>query len=187
MHVSLPPVRHRHNVSEFLRMAQAGILAEDERVELIDGDLIDMTPIGSRHAGAVSRLTRLFGAGVGAQAIVSVQNPVQLDRYSLPQPDLALLRPRADFYAESHPQPADVLLIVEVAEASLDYDRDTKVPLYARHGIAEAWLLDVAGRCLTVYRSPGPDGYGQQRRVLSAESISPVLLPAVFIDLAGLL
>lgn len=113
-------------------MAQAGILAEDDRVELIDGDLIDMRPIGSRHAGAVSRLTSLFGAGVGAEAIVSVQNPVQLDRYSQPQPDLALLRPRADFYAESHPQPADVLLIVEVAEASLDYDRDVKVPLYAR-------------------------------------------------------
>ena len=168
-------------------MAQAGILAEDDRVELIDGDLIDMTPSSSHHAGAVSRLTSLFGARVGAEAIVSVQNPVQLDRYSQPQPDLALLRPRADFYAESHPQPADVLLIVEVAEASLDYDRDVKVPLYARHGVAEVWLLDVAGRCLTVYRSPGPDGYGQQRCVQNAESISPVLLPTVVVDLAGLL
>jgi len=168
-------------------MAQAGILAEDDRVELIDGDLIDMTPIGSRHAGAVSRLTRLFGAAVGADAIVSVQNPVQLDRYSQPQPDLALLRPRADFYAQSHPQPADVLLIVEVAEASLDYDRDVKVPLYARHGIPEVWLLDVAGGCLTVYRAPGPDGYGQQRRITRAEPISPALLPAAVVELTDLL
>lgn len=168
-------------------MAQAGILVEDDRVELIDGDLIDMAPIGSRHAGTVSRLTRLFGAAVGADAILSVQNPVQLDRYSQPQPDIALLRPRADFYAESHPQAADVLLIVEVAEASLDYDRDVKVPLYARHGVPEVWLLDVAGRSLTVYRAPGPDGYGEQRRIGSAESIGPVLLPAVVIDLAGVL
>ncbi len=168
-------------------MAQAGVLAEDDRLELIDGDLIDMTPIGSRHAGAVSRLTRLFGAAVGADAIVSVQNPVQLDYYSQPQPDLALLRPRADFYSESHPQPADVLLIVEVAEASLDYDRDVKVPLYAHHGVPEVWLVDVAGRGMTVYRAPGPDGYGQQRCVQNAESIWPVTLPAVVIDLAGLL
>jgi len=168
-------------------MALAGILAEDDRLELIDGDLIDMTPIGSRHAGAVSRLTRLFGAAVGADAIVSVQNPVQLDRYSQPQPDLALLRSRADFYAQSHPQPADVLLIVEVAEASLNYDRDVKVPLYARHGIPEVWLLDVAARCLTVFRAPGSDGYGEQRRIVSAESISPALLPAAVIDLTGLL
>lgn len=168
-------------------MAQAGVLAEDDRLELIDGDLIDMTPIGSRHAGAVSRLTRLFGAAVGADAIVSVQNPVQLDHYSQPQPDLALLRPRADFYSESHPQPADVLLIVEVAEASLDYDRGVKVPLYAHHGVPEVWLVDVAGRSMTVYRAPGPDGYGEQRRIGSAESIWPVTLPAVVIDLAGLL
>ena len=168
-------------------MALAGILAEDDRLELIDGDLIDMTPIGSRHAGAVSRLTRLFGAAVGADAIVSVQNPVQLDRYSQPQPDLALLRSRADFYAQSHPQPADVLLIVEVAEASLNYDRDVKVPIYARHGIPEVWLLDVAARCLTVFRAPGSDGYGEQRRIVSAESISPALLPAAVVDLTGLL
>lgn len=168
-------------------MAQAGILAEDDRLELIDGDLIDMTPIGSRHAGAVKRLASLLGSAVREAAIVSVQDPVQLDRYSQPQPDLALLRPRADFYAQSHPQPADVLLIVEVAEASLDYDRDVKVPLYARHNIPEVWLLDVAGRCLTVYRAPGPDGYGEQRRIGSAESIWPALLPAAVVDLTDLL
>jgi Uma2 family endonuclease len=129
MQLSSPPVRHRLSASEFERMAQAGILAEDERVELIDGDLIDMTPVGSRNAGAVSRLTRAFSVAVGGDAMVSVQNPIRLDRHSQPQPDLALLRPRADFYADAHPQPADVLLIVEVAEASLDYDRDVKVPL----------------------------------------------------------
>lgn len=168
-------------------MAQAGILAEDDRLELIDGDLIDMTPIGSRHAGAVKRLASLLGGAVRGTAIVSVQDPIQLDRYSQPQPDLALLRPRADFYAQSHPQPADVLLVVEVAEASLDYDRDVKVPLYARHGVPEVWLLDVAGRCMTVYRAPGPDGYGQQRRITRAEPISPALLPAAVVDLTDLL
>ena len=168
-------------------MARAGILAEDDRLELIDGDLIDMAPIGSRHAGAVKRLASLLHVAVRGTAVVSVQDPVQIDRHSQPQPDIALLRPRADFYAESHPQPADVLLIVEVAEASLDYDRDVKVPLYARHGVPEVWLLDVAGRSLTVYRAPGTDGYGEQRRIVGAESISPVLLPAAVIDLAGLL
>ena len=186
MNVSSPPVRHRLSVNEFERMAQAGILAEDERVELIEGDLIDMTPIGSRHAGAVSRLTRAFSLAVGADVIVSVQNPIRLDRYSQPQPDLALLRPRADFYAEAHPQPADVLLIVEVAEASLAYDRDVKIPLYARHGIPEVWLLDVAGRCLTAHRAPGPDGYGEQRHIVEAQPLAAALLPAAVIDLAGL-
>lgn len=187
MNVSSPPVRHRHSVSEFQRMAQAGIVVEDDRIELIDGDLIDMAPIGSRHAGAVKRLASLLHATARGTAVVSVQDPLQIDSYSQPQPDIALLRSRADFYAESHPQPADVLLIVEVAEASLNYDRDVKVPLYARHGIPEVWLLDVAGRCLTVFRAPGSDGYGEQRRIVSAESISPVLLPAAVIDLTGLL
>lgn len=168
-------------------MAQAGILAEDERVELIEGDLIDMTPIGSRHAGAVKRLASLLNAAVRGTAIVSVQDPIRLDRHSQPQPDLALLRPRADFYAEAHPQPADVLLIVEVAEASLDYDRDVKIPLYARYGIPEVWLLDVAGRSLTVYREPGSAGYAAQSRILKAGPLAPVLLSAAVVDLTGLL
>ncbi len=168
-------------------MAQAGILAEDDRVELIDGDLIDMTPIGSRHAGAVKRFASLLNAAARGTAIVSVQDPIHLGPYSQPQPDLALLRPRVDYYAQSHPQPADVLLIVEVADASLDYDRDVKVPLYARHGIPEVWLLDLNARCLSVLRRSAPDGYGEQRRITSAESLCAALLPAAIIDLDGLL
>ncbi len=180
-------LKHRITVHDYHRMGETGVLAPDARVELIEGEIFDMAPIGKSHASIVDRLNRLFVLAVGERAIVRVQGPVLMGEHSEPEPDLTLLRPRADYYREFAPVAADVLLIVEVAEASLDYDRDVKVPLYAHHGVPEVWLVDVAGRSMTVYRAPGPDGYGEQRRIGSAESIWPVTLPAVVIDLAGLL
>ena len=122
-------------------MGQAGILGEDDRLELLEGEIVEMAPIGSRHQSVVDRLTRLFSNRVGDAAVVRVQGPVRLGDDSEPQPDLLLLRRRADFYATAHPGPEDVLLLVEVPDTSTEYDREVKLPLYARHGIAEVWLV----------------------------------------------
>lgn len=159
-----PPRRHRLSVQAYRRMAEAGILAPDARTELIEGEILDMPPIGSRHAGTVKHLVRLLQhaidhAGVADAPILQVQDPVVLDEHSMPQPDLALLRARPDFYKSAHPTAGDVLLIIEIADASLRYDTEVKLPLYARHGIAEVWVLDVDGQRLTRHREPGPGGY----------------------------
>ncbi len=129
--------RRMFTTDEFHRMAAAGILSEDDRVELIDGEIVQMSPIGSPHASCVDRLTALFVRRFGRRAIIRVRNPIVLSRHSEPQPDLAVLKLRTDFYAEKHPGPSDVLLVVEVADTSADYDRLTKVALYARAGIPE--------------------------------------------------
>jgi len=148
------PRRHRLTVADYYRMAEVGILDSEARVELIDGEIIDMAPPGSPHAAAVMYLTEVLVRAVGGRASVLAQNPVRLGEYSEPQPDLALLRRRDDFYRERHPQPDDVLLIVEVAASSLRFDRKKKIPLYARHGIPEMWLVDLGGRRLVRYRAP---------------------------------
>jgi Uma2 family endonuclease len=152
--------RHRLNVDDYYRMAEAGILGEDDRVELIDGELIDMAPIGQGHAATVNRLNRALVMAFGDQAIVSVQNPVRLNRFSEPQPDFAVFRPRADFYETGErPGPLDTLLVIEVADSSLRYDRAVKLPLYARAGIGEVWIVDLHRRVVDVHRTPAGDGY----------------------------
>jgi len=142
-------------------MAEVGILRADERVELIDGEIIDMAPTGSPHSAVVSRLAALFQPATRDLAIVWSQSSVRLDDFSQPEPDLALLRRRTDFYWSAHPRAADVLLIVEVAESSLRYDREVKLPLYARHNIPETWLVDINGRQLTRHRRPMHGRYTQ--------------------------
>ena len=153
------PRRHRLTVADYYRMAEVGILDAESRVELIDGDIIDMAPPGSPHAGTVAYLTEVLVRAVNGRATVLAQNPVRLSDFSEPQPDLALLRRRDDFYRERHPQPDDVLLIVEIAATSLRFDRDTKLPLYARHGIPEMWLVDLGGQRLSRYRAPQNGSY----------------------------
>ncbi len=135
--------RYRFTVEDYHKMAEVDILGEDDRVELIDGEIIEMAPIGRLHAVCVVRLTDLFGETLRRRAIVWAQNPIGLGERSEPQPDLALLRWRPNFYADADPRPEDVLLIIEVADTSLAYDRDIKVPLYARAGIPEVWLVDL--------------------------------------------
>jgi hypothetical protein len=156
-------VRHRFSVEDYYRMAEAGILTESSRVELIEGEIVEMTAIGSRHAACVKRLMHLLTARVGERAVVSVQDPVRLSAFSEPQPDLALLRPRDDFYARAHPGPQDTLLVIEVAETSAALDRGVKGPLHARAGIAEMWLADLEQDVVEVFRDPSAEGYRAAR------------------------
>jgi Uma2 family endonuclease len=153
------PRRHRLTVDDYYRMAEVGILDPEARVELIDGEIIDSAPPGSPHAGTVNYLTEVLMRAVESRATVIAQHPVRLDEYSEPQPDLALLRRRDDFYRERHPRAADVFLIIEVAASSLRFDRKRKQPLYARHGIPEMWLVDLGGRRLVRYRAPEQGSY----------------------------
>ena len=155
-------------------MAEAGIFRADDRVELVEGVIVDMTPIGSRHAAVVARLDSMLSRVVGDEAIVWVQNPIVVGGDSEPQPDVALLRYRDDFYAPSHPTPTDVFLVMEVADASLRYDRDVKIPLYARHGVPEAWLLDLQARTLTVYSEPSVSGY---KTAVNPEDMRKISVP----------
>ena len=145
-----------------------------------------MAPIGSGHGGTVKKLNRLVQAAVGDRAVVSVQDPVRLSDTSEPQPDVMVLRPRDDMYTASHPSPAEVLLVIEVADTSLEFDRSVKVPLYARHGITEVWLVDLRNRLLTVHRKP-KDGIYRDTRTTGAPGVLELSqLAGVSVDLGGL-
>ena len=157
--MALPLTRRRFTVSEYYRMAESGILTEDDRVELIHGEIVEMAPIGRRHAAGVDRVADLFFHRFADGAIIRVQNPVRLDEYSEPEPDVALLRRCADYYEAGHPTPADVLLLVEIADTSTAADRQVKIPLYARSGIPEVWLVGLNEDTIGVYPE-FIDGYG---------------------------
>ena len=180
------PRRHRLTVSDYYRMAEVGILAPDARVELIEGDIIDMVPPGSLHAATVRRLHENFSRATGDSATVLAQDPVRLSDLSEPQPDLALLRRREDFYSERHPQPADVFLVVEVADSSLRFDRDTKVSLYAVHGIAEMWLVDLRGQRLIRHRVPRQGSYTLVDEPDLGVPLELAALPGIDVDLRRL-
>ncbi len=167
----------RFTVSEYYRMAEAGILTEDDRVELIEGEIIQMSPIGRLHAGTVDRLNHLFVVRLGDVAQVRVQNPLHLDEYTEPQPDLALLVPRPDFYSSGHPSAPDVLLVIEVADSSIDFDREVKIPLYAQRGVSEAWLVDLNAGTVTTFRDPAPEGYRTIVTLRGGESIAAQAFP----------
>lgn len=169
---------HRFTVTDFYRMADVGILGPEDRVELIDGEVVEMNPIGSRQAACVRRLNQLLSAGAQG-AIVSVQDPVRLGDLSEPQPDLAILRPRKDFYSGSHPTPADVLLLVEVADSSLAFDLEIKLPLYAASGIPEVWIVDLQQSKVTSFSAPESGRYEQIRQFLPNERMAPLHLPDV--------
>ena len=182
------PQKHRLTVGEYYRMAETGILAPDARVELIEGEIIDKSPIGSMHAGQVSRLAEIFTLALVERAIVRVQSPLALDDYNEPEPDISLLRYREDFYTGGHPRPEDVWLVVEVADTTLKYDRGVKLPLYAAHGIPEFWLLDIPDKRLLVHRDPDPANRSYRRVEVpdSLKSIALAALPDVKLDLSGL-
>ena len=156
-----PPAKRLFNVDEYYAMAQAGILGEDDRVELIQGEIVVMSPVGSRHAGCVKALAALLFGAAGQRAVISVQDPLRLEESTEPEPDLAVLAWRADSYRGRHPEPRDTYLVVEVADSSLDLDREVKLPLYARHGVPEVWAVDLRANCIERYRSPGTDGYDE--------------------------
>lgn len=174
------PHRHAITTAEYLRMGEAGVFAPDARLELVEGEIIEMAPIGSPHAGTVAILTRLLGRTVGDLALVWVQNPLLLiGERSMLQPDLALLKPRADSYTRSHPGAADVFLVVEVSDTTLRFDLSTKIPLYARAGIGEAWVVDLEARAVRVFREPDPSGYRTSFAVSGDNKVACGSLPAV--------
>jgi len=158
-------------------MAETGILRPSERVELINGELIVMTPIGPRHGAVVDRVTRTFITLAGDSAIVRTQGTVVLDRFFAPEPDIALLRPRDDYYIANNPSAEDVLLIVEVADSSLEYDTTTKLHLYAIVGIAEYWVADLQSERLLIHSEPSGDTYAKVRELHRGDTVAPVLLP----------
>lgn len=166
-------------VGEYHRMAEAGILTEDDRVELIRGEIVQVSPIGSRHAACVDRFTQNLVPQVIGRAIVRVQSPIQVSEDSEPQPDLVLLKLQPDFYATRHPQPDDVLLVVEVADTTAEFDRNVKIPLYGQAGIPESLLVDLGTELIEDYQDPSPHGYRTVRIFRPGESITLSTLPNV--------
>jgi len=173
------PQRHPISVEEYLRMGEGNVFAPDARLELIEGEIIEMAPIGSPHAGTVAILTRLFGRAARDAAVVWVQNPVRMGERSMPQPDVVLLKPRADMYTRSHPSAADVLLLIEVSDATLRFDVSTKVPLYAHAGVVETWVVDIENARVQVFRDPGADGYRTSFVVSGSNRVTSTVLPAI--------
>ena len=174
-------------IEGYYRLAETGILRRDDRVEFIRGEIVRMSPVGSLHAACVKRTAAEFFRSVGSDAIVSVQYPIRLAaQNSEPEPDISMLLPKPDYYASAHPTPADVLLVVEVADSSLDYDRGVKIPLYAEAGIPEVWIMALEEECVERYSGLEGGEYQDVRHFYPGESISPALLPNVRLDVGWL-
>ena len=163
--------RHRFTVDEFARMGEAGIFTRDHRVEFIDGEIREMTPIGPPHAAIVDRLAERLISRLTGKANVRIRNPIRLGRYTEPQPNLVVARHRRDYYAAGHPEIEDVLLVIEVADSSLLYDQVEKAPRYAGSGIPEVWLVDVSGERVTLYTGPSAEGYTEERVLAPGDEI----------------
>ncbi len=179
MSVAWVPERKRISVDRYQLMVTAGVLTKYDRVELIDGELVDMAPIGVQHAAITARLTKLFVLSAPDAATVSPGGSVVLGDYSQPQPDLMLLQPREDFYSGKNPTAADVFLVVEISNSSLAVDLGIKRTLYARSGIAEYWVVDIPGKCVHVFNGPTVDGYLKAVDYGAGDRVSPWALPAV--------
>jgi Uma2 family endonuclease len=180
--------RRRFTLDQYHRMGETGILGPDDRVELIEGEIVEMGPIGSRHAATVARIHHLFSTRPGDRAVVWSQNPLLLVRLqSEPEPDLMLLAPRSDFYASGLPEPPAVRLLVEVADSSLLYDRRTKLPLYARAGVVEAWLVDLESNRVEIHRGPGSSGYRDVFVPGADERFAPLAFPHLMVTRRDLL
>ena len=174
-------------VDAYHRLAELGVLDEDDRVELLDGQIVEMTPIGGAHAACVIRLTDLLTRRTGSDTSVSVQNPVVLAERWEPQPDIAVLRRPGGLAGAWLPGAQDVLVVIEVADTSLERDRDVKIPHYAAAGIPEAWLVDLVADAISVCRVPGPDGYSHIVTVTRGETLRPLVPPDVAIAVDDIL
>jgi Uma2 family endonuclease len=180
------PRRHRISVDHYYRMAEAGLFDGEARVELIEGEIVDMPPIGSRHAGKASRLADVLRDAVGGSAIVRMQSPVRLDASTEVQPDIAVVKLRDDYYESRHPGPADVLLLVEVSGATLRYDLDVKTPLYARHGIPELWVVDLQADLIHFRSAPVGERYSAESSRAKPAFTQIASLPGIGVDLRTL-
>jgi Uma2 family endonuclease len=183
----IAPATHRISVKEYYRMAETGVLPPDARVELVDGQIIDMSPIGPFHGRVTKFLNQFFTTASHGRWIVGVQDPAQLDDYSEPQPDLTLLKPSADFYGRQHPRPEDVFLLVEISDSSLERDQEVKLPAYARSGIAEVWIVNLNDQTIEVYRQPHFAGYSSKVILNAGDKACPQAFPDVSLDVAELL
>ena len=179
--------RWRFTVDDYYAMAAAGILREGDRVELIDGEIVELAPIGPGHASVVDRISALFARLLGDRAHLRSQNPIRLDRYNEPEPDFAILRRQPDGYRNAHPSTEDVLLVVEVSDTTLATDRDVKMPLYAYFGMTEAWIVDVQHEVVAVFREPTPRGYRLVTPMRRGDSVRPLAFPDVEIAVDDLL
>ncbi len=185
--MSVLPQLRLFTVEEYEWMMAAKIFGNDDRVELIDGEIIEMTPIIPPHKGPARRLDQLLTYRLGHGALVSVSAPLNLLPGSMPQPDLAVLEPRDDLYDAASPLASDVFLVVEVSDISLDYDRDRKLPLYARHSIREAWVIDIPHEQIIVARRPGPDGYANVFTVGRGRTVSAEAFPEIVFEVREIL
>ena len=185
--MSVQIAKHWFTVRDYERMGELGILPAGERYELMRGEIIEMSPIGKRHAACANRLSRELNRQVGASVIVSIQNPIQLDDYSEPQPDVVLLRFRADFYSESLPAPADVLLVVEVSDTTLDYGRQFKLADYARVGIPEVLICNLPDEQLEYFAQPADGAYSVARILQRGERLTSASVPDAVFDVAAVL
>jgi len=174
------PARRLFTVDDYHAMARAGILGEDDRVELIEGEIVVMSPVGSRHAACVDILAELLIRAADHRTAIRVQSPVRLDDSTEPEPDVTVLVRRDDAYSERLPRPKDVLLAIEVSDTTLDYDRRVKAQLYARHGIRQFWLVDLGSRTVEAFSAPGPDGYSKRSVYDGGDRLE---VPGVEIDL----
>ncbi len=179
--------RKRFTVEDYYRMAEAGILTESDRVELIEGEIVEMSPIGDRHMNAVNRATMIFARGVGDKAVVSIQNPAHMDRHNEPQPDVVLIRPREGFYGTGTPDPEDVLLLIEVSDSTLRFDLKVKLPIYARTGIREVWIVDLNNDAIHIHREPKNATYSWMETRGRAEMISAQAFPDFQINVGDLI
>jgi len=179
MSVAAVPRRTRISADRYQKMVATGVLTKYDRVELIDGDILDMPPIGLSHSAVTARLNKLFVLSAGDLGVVSPGGSIRLSDYSVPQPDLMLLKPRDDFYSGRIPMVPDVLLLVEVSDSSLAFDQGAKRALYARHGITEYWVVDIPGTRVHVYREPTVDGYAWALECTLTDVVSPGGLPVV--------
>jgi Uma2 family endonuclease len=183
----LVQIQHRFTVEEYYRMAETGVLKPDARVELLDGKIIDMSPIGPFHGSISKHLNNIFSAAAKGRWLVALQDPVRLDDHSEPQPDLMLLKPVPDFYRKRHPQPEDVFLLVEVSDTTLTTDREDKLPAYGHAGIGEVWIVNLADLTVEVYREPHFTGYGTKTVLRAGNKATPQAFPDVAVDVAELL
>ena len=179
--------RKLFTANDCYRMSDAGILSPDERLELIRGEVLIMSPIGPRHGASVDGTNRVFVRSAGDNAIVRTQGTVELDQFCAPEPDIVLLRPRDDFYVSKNPAGADIILIIEVADTSLEYDTTVKVELYAILGIQEYWVADLRNNRLIAYSQPTQDRYQTIREFHQGDTVAPQLLPDCRIEVAVLL
>lgn len=179
MNAAFTPTRTRITTNRYQMMVATGVLTKYDRIELIEGDMVDMAPIGTKHSAITSRLHELFVLAVSHSATVVSGGPVNLGEYSEPQPDLMLLKRRADFYSSKIPEAADVLLLIEVSDSSLAFDQSVKLNLYARYGVSEYWVIDVEGGCIATYRDPTATGYARKLKFAAAGSVAPQAFPDV--------